>query len=389
LPIDPKNPVALAQALIRCPSVTPEEGGAIALLDDLLAGAGFQTHRLVFSAPGTPDIANLYARRGTERPFLLFAGHTDVVPPGNMEAWTHGPFSGDLADGLLYGRGATDMKGGVAASISAVLRALDDIGDGFAGSVGFLITGDEEGPAINGSVKLLEWAHARGERFDHCILGEPTNPEALGEMIKIGRRGSLTGRIIVYGKQGHVAYPQHADNPIRGMVALVAALDAEPLDRGTAHFDPSHLEFTTFDVGNAATNVIANEARATFNIRFNDLWTPETLETEIRRRLQGAAGNRVRYHVAFEPTNATAFLNEPDSFVDIVSEAVMEVTGRRPTLSTTGGTSDARFIKHYGPVIEFGLVGKTMHQIDEHAAVADIEALTTTYERIIKRYFAK
>jgi succinyl-diaminopimelate desuccinylase len=385
---DPKDPVALTQALIRCPSVTPEEGGALALLAHILRDAGFDAEIVAFSEPGTPDVLNLYARRGRQKPYLLFAGHTDVVPPGPDEAWTHPPFGGVIADGLVYGRGATDMKGGVAASVSAVLRVLDALSGDLEGSVGFLITGDEEGPAINGTVKLLEWAHQRGERFDHCILGEPTNPEALGDMIKIGRRGSLTGTLRVLGKQGHVAYPHLAENPIRGMVQLVSALNAEPLDAGTDHFGPSHLEFTTLDVGNPASNVIPNAVRATFNIRFNDLWTPETLEAEIRARLQRAAGNSIRYEVEFQPTNASAFLTAPGPFVTLVQDAVEEATGRRPTLSTTGGTSDARFIKSYGPVLEYGLVGKTMHQIDENAAVSDIEALTATYELIIRHYFA-
>ncbi len=387
--LDPLDPVALTQALVRCPSVTPAEGGALALLEGVLHEAGFDVHRVTFSAPGTPDVDNLYARIGTAAPYLLFAGHTDVVPTGDEARWTDPPFSGEIRDGVLYGRGATDMKGGVAASVSAVLRVLQRLGPDLPGSLGFLITGDEEGPAINGTVKLLEWAHARGERFDDCILPEPTNPNALGDMIKIGRRGSLTGRIVVHGKQGHVAYPHLAENPIRGITRLVAALDAEPLDAGTGHFGPTNLEFTTLDVGNPASNVIPNEARATFNIRFNDLWSPETLEAEIRRRLDAAAGNVVRWDVHFEPTNATAFLTAPGPFVESVAQSIEAATGRRPELSTTGGTSDARFIKDYCPVIEFGLVGKTMHQIDENASTAEIEALTVVFEKVIEAYFRR
>jgi len=380
------DPVALAQALIRCPSVTPAEAGALAFCEAVLAEAGFSTERVTFSAPGTPDVENLYARYGTGAPFLLLAGHTDVVPPGDESRWRHPPFSGTVENGVLYGRGACDMKGGVAAMLAAAIRFVR-ANPGFSGSIGFLLTGDEEGPAVNGTVRLLEWARARGERFDHCILGEPTNPKHLGDMIKIGRRGSLTGHLTVHGRQGHVAYPHLADNPVHGMVRLVSALLAEPLDAGTAHFAPSNLEMTTLDVGNPASNVIPAEARATFNIRFNDTWQPETLAAEIRRRLAAAAGDAIRYDVVFAPTNATAFVTEPGDFVTLVQDAVEAHTGRRPALSTTGGTSDARFIKDYCPVIEYGLVGETMHQVDECVRVSDLEALTAIYETVLARYF--
>ena len=279
------------------------------------------------------------------------------------------------------------MKGGVAASVAAVLQFLDEVGPDFGGSLGFLITGDEEGPAINGTVKLLEWAKARGERFDQCILGEPTNPERLGDMIKIGRRGSLSGRLVVEGKQGHIAYPHLAENPIRGIVTLVGGLLAEPLDQGTAHFGASNLEFSTLDVGNKAGNVIPQSAEAKFNIRFNDLWTYDTLAAEIEARLHQLAGNEIRYSVTFEPSNADAFLTEPGAFVEMAVASIEESTGIKPVLSTTGGTSDARFIKDYCPVIEFGLVGQTMHQIDERVPVADIGRLTAIYNDIIRRYF--
>ncbi|MDJ1157682.1 succinyl-diaminopimelate desuccinylase [Chelatococcus sp. SYSU_G07232] len=381
------DPVALTQALIRCPSVTPAEGGALALLDEVLSAAGFTVHRVTFSAPGTPDVQNLYARFGSDAPHLVFAGHTDVVPPGEIARWKHDPFGGVIDDGEVHGRGACDMKGGVACSVAAAIEFIAE-NPGFPGSIGFLITGDEEGPAINGTVKLLEWAHARGERFDHCILGEPTNPLALGDMIKIGRRGSLTGRLVVHGQQGHVAYPHLADNPIPGMLRLLGALIDEPLDAGTAHFAPSNLEVTTVDVGNPASNVIPAEARATFNIRFNDIWTPESLEAELRRRVGAAAGGALRYDLRFEPTNATAFVTEPGPFVAMTAAAIEAATGRRPTLSTTGGTSDARFIKDYCPVLEFGLVGQTMHQVDERAAVADIRRLTAIYKHVLASYFA-
>ena len=380
------SPLFLAQSLLRCPSVTPEEGGALALIEDVLRQAGFEVHRPVFSEPGTPSVENLYARYGAGGPFLLFAGHTDVVPPGDLGRWRHDPFSGRIENGELYGRGAVDMKGGIACMMAAALGFIRERPD-FEGSIGFLITGDEEGPAINGTVKLLDWAKTRGERFDHCILGEPTNPGRLGDMIKIGRRGSLTGRIAVEGKQGHVAYPHLAENPIPGLMRLLNGLLAEPLDHGTEHFDASNLEVTTVDVGNAASNVIPAEARATFNIRFNDLWTPQSLEAEIERRLAEAAGNAVRYTLKVDPTNAVAFLTPPNDFVGFIADAVEAETGLRPRLSTTGGTSDARFIVRDCPVVEFGLVGQTMHQIDERVAVADLDRLAAIYRKVLDAYF--
>ncbi|GGC79984.1 succinyl-diaminopimelate desuccinylase [Chelatococcus reniformis] len=380
------TPLDLARTLLRCPSVTPEEGGALRALGEALAAGGFAVEHVTFSAPGTPDVANLYARYGTASPCLVLAGHTDVVPPGEAEAWSHDPFGGEVADGLLYGRGAVDMKGAIAAMAAAAL-AFTQKEPGFAGSIAFLITGDEEGPAVNGTVKLLEWAKAKGERFDHCLLGEPTNPDALGDMIKIGRRGSLTGRLTVHGTQGHVAYPHLADNPIPHLLRLLRALLETPLDRGTPRFDPSNLEVLTVDVGNGATNVIPASARAAFNVRFNDVWTPATLRGEIERRLDEAAGG-ARYDMEFLPTNAAAFVTEPGPFVELVAEAVAGETGRRPALSTTGGTSDARFIKDYCPVIEFGLVGQTMHQVDERVPVTDLDRLAAIYRRVLDRYFA-
>jgi succinyl-diaminopimelate desuccinylase len=381
-------PLSLAQSLLRCPSVTPEEGGALDFIESVLKEAGFEVHRPVFSEPGTPDVENLYARCGSGAPYLLLAGHTDVVPPGDPSRWRHDPFSGEIEGGELYGRGAVDMKGGIACMMAAALDFVRDNPD-FRGSIGFLITGDEEGPAVNGTVKLLEWAKARGERFDHCILGEPTNPNQLGDMIKIGRRGSLTGRIVVEGKQGHVAYPHLADNPIPGIMRLLDGLLREPLDRGTEHFDASNLEVTTVDVGNPATNVIPAEARATFNIRFNDLWTPQRLEEEIGRRLREAAGNTVRYSLTFDPTNAVAFITEPNAFVGFISDAIAAETGRRPALSTTGGTSDARFIVKACPVVEFGLVGQTMHQVDERVSVGDLDRLAGIYRKVLDAYFGQ
>ena len=386
--INPKDPVALTQALIQCPSVTPEEGGALRLLDAVLKEHGFDSHIVRFSDENTPDVDNLYARIGTQAPCLVFAGHTDVVPTGDETRWTEAPFSGAIVDGILYGRGAADMKGGVAASVSAALNFIEEQGTNFKGSIAFLITGDEEGPAVNGTVKLLEWAKARGEKFDHCLLGEPTNPNRLGDMIKIGRRGSLSGHLVVEGKQGHIAYPHLAENPIRGIVKLIAGLNEEPLDHGTDHFPPSNLEFSTVDVGNKASNVIPQAARASFNIRFNDRWTQDTLKAEIENRLRVIAGNSVRYTVNFEPSNADSFVTAPGPFVDMAIESIEGSTGIRPELSTSGGTSDARFIKNYCPVIEFGLVGQTMHQIDERVPVADIVKLEAIYRGFLTRYFS-
>jgi succinyl-diaminopimelate desuccinylase len=387
LDFDLTDPIALTQALVRCPSVTPAEGGALALLGAVLNAEGFSVERPVFSEPGMPDIENLYARIGSEGPVFVIAGHTDVVPPGDLAAWTHDPFAAEIVDGTLYGRGACDMKGGLAAMVSAAIRYRRANPDA-PGSIAFLVTGDEEGPAVNGTVKLLAWADRRGERFDHCLLGEPTNPAAMSDMIKIGRRGSLTGKLTVHGVQGHVGYPHLAQNPIRGMVRLLAGLEESPLDAGTEHFDPSNLELTTLDVGNPATNVIPAQAKAVFNIRFNDLWTPETLAAEIERRLHEAAGNAVRYEISFEPTNAVAFLTQPGPFVAMVADAVAAETGKRPALSTTGGTSDARFIKNYCPVVEYGVVGQTMHKIDERVAIADLITLERITHRLLATYFA-
>ena len=379
--------VALTRDLIRRPSVTPADAGALDVLQSRLQAAGFTTHRLPFSEPGTPDIDNLYARIGDSAPFLLFAGHTDVVPPGDPARWKVDPFAGDIVEGELIGRGAADMKGGIAAFAAAAFAYLEKHGPPQKGSIGFLITGDEEGPAINGTVKMLQWLTGRGERFDHCIVGEPTNAQDLGDMIKIGRRGSLNGRLLVKGRQGHVAYPQRADNPVSHLLALCAALKGEPLDDGTDWFDASNLEITSIDIGNEATNVIPGEARVRFNIRFNDLWTPETLKDHLRRRLE-AVRPAENFELSFDPCNAVSFVTKPGSFTELVARSIEAETGRRPDFSTSGGTSDARFISQYGPVVEFGLVGKTMHQIDERVPVADIDGLTRIYGRILGAYFA-
>jgi succinyl-diaminopimelate desuccinylase len=357
------------------------------VLENLLQAAAFDVHRVTFSEAGAADIENLYARIGTSAPHITFAGHTDVVPPGDEAAWTHGAFSGDVKDGLLYGRGAVDMKGGIACSVAAALQYLAAHGGKPKGSISFLITGDEEDIAVNGTVKLLQWVAARGEKIDHCVLGEPSNVEAIGDCIKIGRRGSLSGTLIVEGLQGHVAYPHRASNPVPDIAALIVALDSEPLDHGSAAFQPSNLEFTSVDVGNSASNLIPAQARAKFNIRFNDHHNHESLRELIEQRLTKASGNRIRARIAWEPSNSDVFVIKPGAFTDLVVAAIEEVTGRKPDLNTGGGTSDARFITRYCPVIEFGLVGQTMHQTDERTPVADLEQLTKIYRGVLDRYF--
>jgi len=379
--------LSIARDLVRCPSVTPADAGALGVLEKILKDAGFDVHRVTFGEPGTADIDNLYARIGTSAPHITFAGHTDVVPPGDESAWTHGAFAGDVKDGFLYGRGAVDMKGGIACSVAAVLQYLAEHGGRPNGSISFLITGDEEDISVNGTVKLLQWAAARGEKFDHCVLGEPSNVETLGDCIKVGRRGSLSGTLYVDGIQGHVAYPHRAANPVPDISRLIVALSDEPLDHGSAQFQASNLEFTSVDVGNPASNVIPGQARAKFNIRFNDLHTQETLRQLVEQRLAKAAGNRIRARIAWEPSNANVFVTKPGTFTDLAVAAIEHVTGRQPELSTSGGTSDARFISSYCPVIEFGLVGQTMHQIDERTPVADLEKLTRVYRGILERYF--
>ena len=389
------DPVANLQTLIRCASVTPAESGALAALTDILLPLGFKVERMTASAPGTPDIENLYARLGTEGPHLMFAGHTDVVPVGDAASWSHPPFSAEIADGELFGRGAVDMKGGIACFAAAVARHIEKHGAP-AGSISFLITGDEEGPAINGTIKLLQWAAERGEQWDASVVGEPTNPESLGDMIKIGRRGSLSGWITVHGVQGHAAYPHLADNPVRSIVKLTEALLDPPFDTGTDNFQPSNLEVTTIDVGNAATNVIAAKATAAFNIRFNDTWTVETLKAEILARLDAAAADQslrpgrepTKYDITWSERPSQVFLTRNNALIASLSSAIENVTGRMPKLSTTGGTSDARYIKDYCPVVEFGLVGQTMHMVDERVALSDLETLTEIYETFIQRWFA-
>lgn len=380
------DPIDLASALIRCPSVTPRDDGALDVLAGALEPLGFTCHRLRFEAPGTDPVDNLYARLGSARPNFCYAGHTDVVPVGDAADWRHDPFAGTVIDGVLHGRGAADMKGGIAAFVAAVSVFVEERGAGFGGSISLLITGDEEGPAINGTRKVLDWMAEHGEKIDVCLVGEPTNPSTLGDMVKIGRRGSMSCVLTVEGTQGHVAYPHLADNPVTRLVRMLAAVIDYPLDEGTEHFQPTNLEVSSIDVGNPASNVIPAKATARFNIRFNDTHTSDDLLAWLNESFKAAAGDGARWTLDHHVTGE-AFLTPPGALSDLIAGAVESVTGRRPELSTTGGTSDARFIKDVCPVAEFGLVGQTMHKTDERVAVADIEQLADIYRMILERYF--
>ena len=392
----PTDPAVNLATLIRCPSVTPAEGGALSALQAMLAPMGFGVERPVFSEAATPDVENLYARLSGNGPHLMFAGHTDVVPVGDEGDWTHPPFAAEIANGEMYGRGAVDMKGGIACFVAALARHIEQHGAP-KGSVSLLITGDEEGPSINGSDKLLQWAAAKGETWDAAVVGEPTNPDRLGDMIKIGRRGSISGTVTVHGRQGHAAYPHLADNPVRGLVTLCDALLDPAFDGGTTDFQATNLEITTIDVGNRATNVIPARATASFNIRFNDSWSAESLQAEVHNRLDRAAEDLrlrpgkdepVSFDLAWMDRPSHVFLTRDEKLSAALSGSIEAVTGTKPALSTTGGTSDARFIKDYCPVVEFGLVGKTMHMVDERVALSDLEELTQIYERFLADWFA-
>ncbi len=381
--------VTIAQDLIRCPSVTPAEAGALTTLETLLTGAGFSVSRVTFQDPGTPDVENLFASIGSGAPHFVFAGHTDVVPAGRPSDWKNDPFAAAISNGVLYGRGAVDMKGGIASFAAAALRFVEKHGPAFGGTISFLITGDEEGPAVNGTVKLLDWAKAQGHCFDACIVGEPTNPEALGDMIKIGRRGSLSGIVTVSGTQGHVAYPHLASNPVPGLLKLMAALDALVLDHGNERFQPSNLEIVNMDAANPAFNIIPARAEARFNVRYNDEWTLDGLKARILATLNGVDLGGLALEVSFRPDASESFLTNDDALIAALSDAVEAETGRTPVLSTGGGTSDARFIKNHCPVVEFGLVGQTMHKVDECVDITDLERLAAIYEHFLTSYFAK
>ncbi len=374
------DPVELAAALVRCPSVTPEEGGAIALLERTLEPLGFACTRI-----GRGGVENLHARWGGEGPVFAFAGHTDVVPPGDRGDWRFDPFGGTVSEGFLWGRGSVDMKSGVAAFVAAAAAFVES---GPKGSVTLIVTGDEEGEATDGTAAILDWMREAGETADFCIVGEPTSAARLGDTVKIGRRGSLSGELAVHGRQGHSAYPERAANPLPALARICAALAAEPLDEGSEHFQPSTLALTSIDTGNPVSNVIPALGRARFNIRFNDLHSAARLKARVQeivdRELEGT-GLRAGIDWA---TSSESFLTRPDAAVEAVVEAIAGATGRRPQLSTGGGTSDARFIKDLCPVIEFGLVGETMHAVDERVAVDQIGALADIDLDVLRRYFA-
>jgi len=387
MPTDLADPVELARALIRCKSVTPAEGGAQTLLEGVLKPLGFTCHRLTMREPGTPDIENLYARLGSNAPHLCFAGHTDVVNAGDEAAWSHPPFAAVIEDNVLFGRGAVDMKGGIACFLAATIAHLKENGGLRRGSLSFLITGDEESVAINGTRKLLQWLRSREEKIDACLVGEPTSADTLGDEIKIGRRGYLNATVIVEGKQGHSAYGEKADNPIPKLARIIDRLASSPLDNGTPHFQRTSLEPTIISVPNTATNVIPGTARANFNIRYNDLHSRQSLEAWVRDQCQAAAKG-AKVSVSFEGSG-DVFLTEPGPFVQLMSSAVQTITGRRAALTTNGGTSDARFIKDLCPVVEFGLRNATAHQIDERVPIADLITLTAIYRRFIADFFGR
>ncbi len=394
MPAPPTASDLLAE-LVKVPSVTPDGAAAFDILERVLLAAGFAVERPVFEGSGSEPVENLFAAIGSGEPHLTLAGHVDVVPPGPEASWRHPPFSATVDNGVLYGRGAVDMKGGLAAMVAAALRFVAHGGE-LQGRLSFLITADEEGTAVNGTAKLLRWATERGERFAAAIVGEPTSAEMLGDQIKIGRRGSFSATLVVEGRQGHSAYPEKADNPIRGLTQLLHALQSEPLDEGTEHFGPTSLEVVSVDVGNPAWNVIPARAEARFSSRFNDLWTHATLKEEIERRLAAAAADSgvgartpINWSLAEEPAVSEVFLTRDDALIGVAAAAIQDITGRKPTLSTSGGTSDARFIKDYCPVIEFGPVGTTMHQIDERVPLAEIEEASRVYEAILQGFFAR
>jgi len=420
--MNPASPAEILTALIACRSVTPNQGGCYELAEKLLRPLGFITARQIFRAPGTADVENFYAsyalapakaaKRQAAAKHLLFAGHVDVVPPGDEAAWRRPPFSGAAAEGCIYGRGAVDMKGGIACFIAALARLAG--GGPLPGKIALLLTADEEGPGINGTVKALAWAAAQGEKWDAALVGEPSSAEHLGDMIKIGRRGSLSATLRLEGRQGHVAYPERAANPLPALLHMLRPLLAAPLDKGNADFPPSNLALTSIDTGNAAVNIIPAAAEARFNIRFNSLWTIAGLKAELERRLAQAAADyalpmaqagansgaedraadkagaerQLSWRLDYAANPSSAFITHNPQLVAGLAQAAQAITGRQPQLSTGGGTSDARFIKDYCPVAELGLVGATMHKINERAAIADLEQLTQIYQHFITAFFA-
>ncbi|MEJ2229133.1 MAG: succinyl-diaminopimelate desuccinylase [Alphaproteobacteria bacterium] len=381
------NPVAHAQALIKCPSVTPEQAGSLDYLETVLSQAGFRCQRLPYESATSPRVDNLYARIGSGSPHLCFAGHVDVVPPGEETDWTYPPFDAHIVDGVLYGRGAVDMKGGVAAMLSAAMRYLEANNAGFNGSISFLITGDEEGPGVNGTCKVVDWMRENGEQPDHCLLGEPTSLTLFGDTIKNGRRGSLNGQLTVIGEQGHVAYPHLAKNPLTGLIAVLKRLLDEVLDDGSANFAPSNFEVTSIDTGNPTTNVIPAKVSARFNIRFNDLHTGASLSDRIATLADTMLHPTGLMHELDIDVSSDSFLTQPGGWVDKLMKAIGDVTCLTPKLSTSGGTSDARFINKLCPVVEFGLLNKTIHKVDEQVPVAHLHELTDIFHNFMRRYF--
>jgi succinyl-diaminopimelate desuccinylase len=378
--------VSLLQDLIRCPSVTPKDAGALGVLQAYLEKHGFTCERLVFKDAGTPEIDNLFARIGTGSPHICFAGHTDVVPAGDESIWTHPPFAAEIHDGVIYGRGACDMKGSVAAFAVAAAEHIKQQGLK-SGSISFLITGDEEGPAINGTIKVLQWMKANGHVPDHCLVGEPTSMDAFGDTIKIGRRGSYSFQLSVEGRQGHAAYPHKADNPIPKLARLVERLTSHKLDDGNTHFDPSTLALTSFDVGNTATNVIPSNATLKFNIRYSTEHDFKSLKKWVDAHVEAVRTELGGRWSMTANEGAEAFITEPGTFVKLVQAAAHDQTGIVPQLSTSGGTSDARFIKDYCSVLEFGPVNATIHQTNECISVAELEATKLVYGKVLARYF--
>lgn len=373
------DPIPLAQALIRCASVTPEDAGALGVLEEALKPLGFVCRRMKFG-----EVDNLFATRGSGAPHLMFAGHTDVVPVGDAASWSVDPFAATIREGALVGRGACDMKGAIAAFVAALPPAQQ------RGTISLLITGDEEGPAIHGTKPVLEALAQEGVRFDHCLVGEPTSDQSFGDIIKNGRRGSLNAVVRVDGVQGHVAYPEKTLNPVPILMDLLDALRAKTLDNGAPGFDPSNLEVTTIDVGNPAHNVIAAHAAAKFNIRFNSNHTGESLLAWIESERAAIAGKHPRARISIEArATGEAFYSPPGAFTDLLLAAVESVTGRKPALSTSGGTSDARFIHAYCPVAEFGVLNDMAHKVDEFTMVDDLRALAAIYAKVIEDYFAK
>lgn len=376
------DPVALTQSLIACPSVTPEDAGAQQVLITELKNLGFAIHDLPFDGNGSYPVKNFFARLGTSGPHLCFAGHTDVVPAGDDAAWSVPPFSGKIVDGHVLGRGAADMKGNICCFVAALAEFLNGYSE-IKGSISLIITGDEEADSINGTARVLEWMDKNGHTPDVCLVGEPTNPETLGQEIKIGRRGSLTGKLTVRGKQGHVAYPDRADNPLPRLIKMLDSLKDHIYDKGSAYFPATNLEITTIDVGNKAANVIPAAGHATFNLRYSDRWTGPKLSEKIRAILDSVSPD---YELTLRE-GAESFLTQPGEWTNLVAGAVEKQTGNKPALSTSGGTSDARFIASYCPVVEFGLVNKTIHQVDEKVAVDDLVKLTAIYKEILMQYF--